>query len=110
MAIRSRAWCQRVCSGSEAKVWRKRMVRVAWAFPRRACARFPSTNRRNQQCRAITSLCRINANRCPARSDVQLSARSNSTTLHQKLKRAFKDDQAILQPQEDQLSNDLSGC
>jgi hypothetical protein len=30
--------------------------------------------------------------------------------VHQKLKRAFKDDQAILQPQEDQLSNDLSGC
>ncbi|HEX4479505.1 MAG TPA: hypothetical protein VH082_01755 [Rudaea sp.] len=30
--------------------------------------------------------------------------------VHQKLKRAFKDEQAVLQPQEDQLLNDLSGC
>lgn len=30
--------------------------------------------------------------------------------VHQKLKRAFKDEQAILQPQEDKLSDDLSGC
>jgi hypothetical protein len=30
--------------------------------------------------------------------------------VHQKLKRAFKDEQAILQPQEDKLSNDLAGC
>ena len=31
-------------------------------------------------------------------------------TVHEKLKRAFKDEQAVLQPQEDQLLNDLSGC
>jgi hypothetical protein len=30
--------------------------------------------------------------------------------VHRKLMRAFKDEQAILQPQEDQLSTDLSGC
>lgn len=30
--------------------------------------------------------------------------------VHQKLKRAFKDEQAELQPQEDQLLTDLSGC
>lgn len=30
--------------------------------------------------------------------------------VHQKLKRAFKDEQAVLQPQEDQLLTDLSGC
>jgi hypothetical protein len=30
--------------------------------------------------------------------------------VHQKLKRAFKDEQAILQPQEDKLNDDLSGC
>ena len=30
--------------------------------------------------------------------------------VHQKLKRAFKDEQAILKPQEDQLSRDLDGC
>ena len=31
-------------------------------------------------------------------------------TVHEKLKRAFKDEQAVLRPQEDQLLNDLSGC
>jgi hypothetical protein len=31
-------------------------------------------------------------------------------TVHEKLKRAFKDEQAVLQPQEEQLLNDLSGC
>ena len=30
--------------------------------------------------------------------------------VHQKLKRAFKDEQAILKPQEQQLSRDLDGC
>jgi hypothetical protein len=30
--------------------------------------------------------------------------------VHQKLKRAFKDEQAVLQPQEDQLLKDLGGC
>jgi Domain of unknown function (DUF4124) len=30
--------------------------------------------------------------------------------VHQKLKRAFKDEQAILKPQEEQLSHDLDGC
>ncbi len=30
--------------------------------------------------------------------------------VHQKLKRAFKDEQAVLQPQEDQLLKDLNGC
>jgi hypothetical protein len=30
--------------------------------------------------------------------------------VHQKLKRAFKDEQAILKPQEEQLSRDLDGC
>jgi hypothetical protein len=30
--------------------------------------------------------------------------------IHQKLKRAFKDEQAVLQPQEDQLLKDLGGC
>jgi hypothetical protein len=31
-------------------------------------------------------------------------------TVHEKLKRAFKDEQAVLLPQEDQLLKDLSGC
>jgi uncharacterized protein DUF4124 len=30
--------------------------------------------------------------------------------VHQKLKRAFKDEQAVLKPQEDQLLKDLGGC
>jgi hypothetical protein len=30
--------------------------------------------------------------------------------VHQKLKRAFKDEAAVLQPQEDQLLKDLNGC
>ncbi len=30
--------------------------------------------------------------------------------VHQKIKRAFKDEQAVLQPQEDQLVKDLGGC
>lgn len=30
--------------------------------------------------------------------------------VHQKLKRAFKDEQAVLKPQEDQLLKDLDGC
>ncbi|MEP6484809.1 MAG: DUF4124 domain-containing protein [Rudaea sp.] len=30
--------------------------------------------------------------------------------VHQKLRRAFKDEQAILQPQEDQLVRDIEGC
>jgi hypothetical protein len=30
--------------------------------------------------------------------------------VHQKLKRAFKDEQAVLKPQEDQLIKDLGGC
>jgi hypothetical protein len=30
--------------------------------------------------------------------------------IHQKLRRAFKDEQAILQPQEDQLVKDIEGC
>ena len=35
---------------------------------------------------------------------------SQRDQVHEKLKRAFKDDRAVLQPQQDELDDQLSGC
>ncbi len=50
--------------------------------------------------------------RCVEASRAQTCAylQQQYDSVHEKLKRAFKDEQAILKPQENQLSTDLDGC
>ena len=85
------------------------MARRASACRRRACAAVPID--RSAQAAVAGDYVAVQ-DQCSQASHAQVCGylQKQYDDVHQKLKRAFKDEQAVLQPQEDQLLKDLDGC